>query len=195
MSDATLVDRLSLYVNSLQEDFEILSQTGNLKDLAKQFAHIVRGSLLVKHVTVFHKPSESKGWATLFSQAPVQEDQNRGLAGGSDFGIVTSAAAPYNLTAYLPLRDGSSIALFVDEKLDGEAYTDFDKITLQLFLQLLDNAYQAIRTRDKEKELIFSLKHSIVQLNSLIDTGIEISSLENQDSLFNLALQRGASTR
>jgi sigma-B regulation protein RsbU (phosphoserine phosphatase) len=192
MSDGSLVDRLSLYVNSLQEDFEILSETGSLEDLAKQFAHIIRGSLLVKHVTVFHKSSDAAHWRSLFSQVQGQDGVRQDLQDVSRFHLVTADAPPYDLTSYLPLRDGSVVALVIDEKLDGKNFSDFDKITVQLFLQLFDNAYQAVRTRQKEKDLIFSLKHSIVQLNSLIDTGIEITSLDNQDSVFQLALQRGA---
>ncbi|MCG8608464.1 PP2C family protein-serine/threonine phosphatase [bacterium] len=192
MSDGSLVDRLSLYVNSLQEDFEILSETGNLEDLAKQFAHIIRGSLLVKHVTVFHRNTATSDWRPLFSQASEQNDLRQDLGDVLHFHVETADSPPYDLTSYLPLRDGSVVALVIDEKLDGKNFSNFDKISLQLFLQLFDNAYQAIRTRQKEKDLIFSLKHSIVQLNSLIDTGIEITSLENQDSVFQLALQRGA---
>jgi len=74
--------------------------------------------------------------------------------------------------------------------LNKSAFTEFDKITLQIFIQLLDNAYQSYLYLKKEKQLIFSLNHRLVQLNSLIDTGIEISKLENNNQLLELALER-----
>jgi len=47
-----------------------------------------------------------------------------------------------------------------------------------LFIHLFDNAYQELLYRRTEKELVFSLNHRVLQLNSLIDTGIEVSKLD-----------------
>ena len=47
--------------------------------------------------------------------------------------------------------------------------------------------------RRNEKELIFSLNHRVLQLNSLIDTGIEVSKLDHDASPQHLALERAAS--
>jgi sigma-B regulation protein RsbU (phosphoserine phosphatase) len=46
--------------------------------------------------------------------------------------------------------------------------------------------------RRSEKELVFSLNHRVLQLNSLIDTGIEVSKLKQEGSLHQLALERAA---
>jgi sigma-B regulation protein RsbU (phosphoserine phosphatase) len=41
--------------------------------------------------------------------------------------------------------------------------------------------------------MVFSLNHRVLQLTSLIDTGIEVSKLDNADTVHRLALQRAAS--
>jgi sigma-B regulation protein RsbU (phosphoserine phosphatase) len=94
--------------------------------------------------------------------------------------------------ANLPLLDNSIFGITVGTKLDKTEFTEFDKITLQIFLQLLDNAYQSFLTRQKEKNLIFELNQRVLQLNNLIDTGIDLSKFENRKLLFELALQRAA---
>jgi len=92
----------------------------------------------------------------------------------------------------LPLVDKSVMGITVGAKLDKSDFTEFDKITLQIFLQLLDNAYQSFLNRQKEKDLIFELNQRVLQLNNLIDTGIDLSKFENRQLLFELALQRAA---
>lgn len=59
-----------------------------------------------------------------------------------------------------------------------------------MFLQLLDNAYQVFISKRKEKSLIFSLNHRVMQLNNLIDTGIEISKVRDTSALLEFALER-----
>ena len=94
---------------------------------------------------------------------------------------------------HLPLTDGSIWGLIIGNKLDGAGISELDKITFQMFLQLLDNAYQSFISQKKEKQLIFSLNHKVAQLNSLVDTGIEISKLHNTSSLLELSLERSVS--
>jgi sigma-B regulation protein RsbU (phosphoserine phosphatase) len=94
------------------------------------------------------------------------------------------------LAISLPLIDKTYFGLLIGPKIDKNEFSSFDKISVQIFLQLLANAYQSFLNLKKEKELIFSLNHKVLQLNSLIDTGIELSSLEKIDSLHELALER-----
>ncbi|MEO8169048.1 MAG: PP2C family protein-serine/threonine phosphatase, partial [bacterium] len=53
-------------------------------------------------------------------------------------------------------------------------------------------AYQRLLQQRKEKELVFSLNHRLLQLTSLIDTGIELSKVQTETSLHGLALERAA---
>ena len=67
------------------------------------------------------------------------------------------------------------------------------RIVQEVYLQLLDNAYQSFLSQQKEKNLLFSLNHKILQLNSLIDTGIAISKFDQENIILNLALERAIS--
>ena len=98
----------------------------------------------------------------------------------------------FSIVATLPLTDGSFWGLIIGNKINQTEITEFDKIIFQMFLQLLDNACQAFIYQKNEKQLNFSLNHKVVQLNSLIDTGIEISKLRKTSSLLELSLERAA---
>jgi serine phosphatase RsbU (regulator of sigma subunit) len=67
-----------------------------------------------------------------------------------------------------------------------------DVVALRLFVHLFENAYQEILHRRSEKDLVFSLNQRVLQLNSLIDTGIEVAKLDQKTSPLMLALQRAA---
>ena len=67
------------------------------------------------------------------------------------------------------------------------------RIVQEVYLQLLDNAYQSFLSQQKEKNLLFFLNHKILQLNSLIDTGIAISKFDQENIILNLALERAIS--
>jgi len=64
------------------------------------------------------------------------------------------------------------------------------RIVQEVYLQLLDNAYQSFLSQQKEKNLLFFLNHKILQLNSLIDTGIAISKFDQENIILNLALEQ-----
>ena len=82
------------------------------------------------------------------------------------------------------------IGILVGSKLDKSGYTDFDTVTLQFYLQQLDSAYQFLKSHRKEKQLIFDLNHRVLQLNSLIDTGIEVARLQELTQLLRLSMER-----
>ena len=93
------------------------------------------------------------------------------------------------------LVDNSVFGITVGAKLDKSDFTEFDKITLQIFLQLLDNAYQSFLNRQNEKKTyIFKLNQRVLQLNNLIDTGIDLSKFENRQLLVELALAKSGCT-
>ena len=96
----------------------------------------------------------------------------------------------YNATVVLPLFDNSYLGILFGSKLDKSGFNDFDKITLQILLQVFSSAHKSFIDQKNEKKLIFELNEKVLQLNNLIDTGIELSRYENQNFLFDLALGR-----
>ena len=76
----------------------------------------------------------------------------------------------YNAVVVLPLSDSSYLGILIGGKLDGSELNDFDKITLQILLQVFDSAHKSFINQKNEKKLIFELNEKVLQLNNLIDT-------------------------
>jgi sigma-B regulation protein RsbU (phosphoserine phosphatase) len=187
-----LVGRLGIQIGSLQEGFELLAKASNLKDLARQFFHILRGNFVTTHVGLYHKPDPGAAWQKLQGDGAERFEQNATVPLGETFSIQILDDPEVKVQIVQPLIDKSFLGILLGEKLDKTGYSDLDRISLQIYAQLFDNAHQALLHRKKEKELIFSLNHRVLQLNSLIDTGIEVSKLDQHTSVQRLALERAA---
>ena len=190
MNTEQLIDRLAFQTQALQEGFDILSKVKSLPEMAKQFCHILRGSLLTTDVNLFYKRSREAEWQSLYLSYGKNAEIADELPDEEKIIIKYPDTIQGNILVILPLRDKSIFGIILGSKMDKSDYSDFDKISLQIFLQLLDSAYQTFKNRQKEKEFVFSLNQRVLQLNSLIDTGIEISRLEKHSSLQKLALER-----
>lgn len=187
-----IIDRLSVQVKSIQEGFSILSRSNTLHELGSNFSHILRGNFLISDINVFFKNKESVEWESIKIYNEKCREFLAQLITSSNTNIEYFNDKEFSIIATLPLTDGSFWGLIIGNKLDKTEITELDKITFQMFLQLLDNAYQSFNNQIKEKQLNFSLNHRVVQLNSLIDTGIEISKLHKTSSLLELSLERAA---
>jgi phosphoserine phosphatase RsbU/P len=186
-----IIDRFRLQGDAFQENFNVLSQAKNLEELAKKFFQVLRGNLLVINATVFYKPKDSSNWNILYSKTKKTEIEYNNLLHSSDeFSISFIDHAEYKIAINHPLIDKSTFGILLGTKLDKSPYSEYDKIALQFFLQQLDSAYQFYLSRNKEKKLIFALNHRVLQLNSLIDTSIEVSRLREGSQLLHLALER-----
>ena len=186
-----LIERLGLQSDAFQEGFSILSRAKSLEELSKKFFHVLRGNLLVVNAAILYKQSDETDWKLLFSKTQntdipfykildTEVKPGTNPAGNSEFKIAIKHS----------LIDKSVVGILLGSKLDNSAYTEFDRIVLQFFLQQFDSAYQFYISRKKEKKLIFELNHRVLQLNSLIDTGIEITRLRDNNQLLHLALER-----
>jgi sigma-B regulation protein RsbU (phosphoserine phosphatase) len=159
--------------------------------MAKQFERILRGSFLTNKVSIYHKV-ENNDWVSLLTKS---EESHKDLILGlnEDDSKIMATKGSTEIYAQLRLVDSSKIGIVNGEKFDGSTYLEIDKITFQIFIQILDSAYQAFIAHGKEKELIFSLNNRLSQLYSLIDTGIELSKIGTGSKLIDLALSRAIS--
>jgi serine phosphatase RsbU (regulator of sigma subunit) len=189
MNSQQLIDKLSFQVNSFHEGFKILSGSRTLTDLAKSFCHILRGSLTVSFVNLYYKSPEESTFSTIHEQnKKLQPDlENYGKEKSYTIHKLNDCES---LMAVLPRYDKSYFAILCGPKLDEVESEDYTRISIQLFAQLLDNAYQSLIMRKAEKDLIFTLNNRILQMNNLIDTGIELSKSIDESSLFSLSLER-----
>ncbi|MCF6271440.1 MAG: PP2C family protein-serine/threonine phosphatase [Melioribacteraceae bacterium] len=184
-----LTEKLSLQVESFQESFEMLSSASSITAMSRTFEKIIRGNFFTTKTSIFFRDNEKSEWKILVSENDLHLDKINKLDFPNGIKVFANADSS-ELVTISKLNDGSALALVMGSKLGGAKYSDIDKVTLQIFLQLFDNSYQSFLLRKKEKQLIFSLNNSVAQLNSLIDTGIEISKINIGDELLELTLAR-----
>ncbi len=186
-----IMDRLGLQSDAFQESFDILSRAKNHEELAKKFFHVLRGNLLIVNAAIFFKRNEKADWQLLFSKVKNSDGQyDDVLKSYGDFNITHIEHPEFKVSIKHLLIDKAAFGLLLGAKLDKSPYNEFDKIALQFFMQQLDSAYQFFISRKKEKQLLFALNHRVLQLNSLIDTGIEVARLQGGSQLLHLALER-----
>ncbi len=184
-----LTEKLSLQVESFQESFQMLSGSNSILAMSIAFEKIIRGNFFTTQTSVFHRDSEKSEWKSLVSKNEGHLKKITELDSPNGIRVFSNIDST-ELISIAKLNDSSAFAVVMGAKLGSEKYTDIDKVTLQIFIQLFDNAYQSFLLRKKEKGLIFSLNNSVAQLNSLIDTGIEISKINIGDELLELSLAR-----
>ncbi|MCP5062737.1 MAG: PP2C family protein-serine/threonine phosphatase [Ignavibacteriae bacterium] len=186
-----LIDRLALQVQSNQEGFDVLSKSKNLKEIAKHFSRILRGTLLTTESAIYLKGNKINSWTSLFSSLKQELSIEKLIDNSNNQSIkIIKIKKKEFLLCIAHLHDKSHLSILIGSKFDRTSFTNFDKISFQILLQLFDNAYQAYLSGKKEKDLVFSLNHKVMQLNNLIDTGIELSKLGKSDSLFEQSLER-----
>jgi sigma-B regulation protein RsbU (phosphoserine phosphatase) len=185
-----LVERLSLQAESFQEGFKILTKSGNFNELVKNFRHLLRANFIITTLHLFHKKSFNSKWNTAVSSGQLDEADISLLINQNQQLLLNFSEKKYSAVVVLPLSDDSYLGILLGIKLDGSLFSDFDKITLQILLQVFSSAYESYLNQQKEKKLIFELNEKVMQLNNLIDTGIEISRFDKHNILFEMALER-----
>ncbi len=188
-----MVEKLSLQSQSFQEGFKILTKSNNLNEIVKNFRHLLRANFIITNIHLLHKKSFKSEWQSIVPEEKTDKMLMPLLEHESNQTLIKYDYSNFNAVLVLPLTDSSYLGILLGDKLDRSEFTDFDKITLQILLQVFSSAYESFLNQKKEKKLIFDLNEKIMQLNSLIDSGIEISKFENQNILFELALQKAAS--
>jgi sigma-B regulation protein RsbU (phosphoserine phosphatase) len=190
VATSNLVERLTFQIESLQEGFELLSKASNVKELARQFSHILRGNFGASDIHIYYTLSSSDSWQRFYGKGKETSEYLPDAT--SAFSVKGFGGREPKLAATQPLVDKTCVGVVLGKRLDGTAYATLDKISLHVFLQLFANAYHAYQQRTKEKDLVFSVNHRLLQLNSLIDTGIELSLLREERALHEVAIERAA---
>jgi len=193
LSGGAVTDRLAIQIDLLQEAFRTLSTASTLKDLAGRFVAIVRRVQAGSDVCLVHRTVGSEVWQDLSNPTTRHPADFLPLPEGQTGTVVSLNAASTEIYAVLKLVDLSYAGLIISSQTSGSPFNDTDLLSARLFAHLFDNAYQAMLSRRNEKGLIFSLNHRVLQLNSLIDTGIEVARLDQGITPEQMALQRAAS--
>jgi serine phosphatase RsbU (regulator of sigma subunit) len=171
------------HIDAVAESYRLLRLASSVRDLGAQFTSAVSRMLPQAHTLLLFRPAGGALW----------ENTADGTPAGSGPGILSPSE---ERTAYNALRtfpDGSSLGVVVENHEPGGPIVDDDLVSLEMLTAFMESAYQEILHRRQEKDLIFSLNHRLLQLNSLIDTGIEVSRFGGIIPPHQLALQRAAS--
>jgi phosphoserine phosphatase RsbU/P len=180
-------------IESLQEALRKFSRVSTLRDLAGQFAAVAREMFPAMNVGVYFRPGESSEWQP-FSPGEAKEPAVLLGSHPRETGSrCTIREVPGSVSVLQDLVDKSSVGIVLDRKSERSDEPLPDAVTLRLIAHLFNTAYGEFLSRRNEKELIFSLNHRVLQLNSLIDTGIEVAKLDQDASPQQLALERAAS--
>jgi len=185
-------ERLALQMGSLEESFETLTRASHLKDLARRFFHILSGNLVTTNIGVYYTSTPHSVWEKLYGK---EGDEDEACLGDTPeaFALKSFGGKTPKVAAVHPLSDRSSIGVVLGRLLGGAAYSSLEKLSIHIFLQMFAAAYHVHLQQRKEKALIFSLNHRLLQLNSLIDTGIEMTRGKNHIAPQALALERAPS--
>jgi sigma-B regulation protein RsbU (phosphoserine phosphatase) len=186
-------NKLSSQIDSLLKGFRKTSTASNLPDLVKSSSRLL-GTLLKKSkIDILFRPQDSTDWQLLADGHANGLEQLRDFLGGKKLSAYTLKKTPMGICSASLLADNSVVVLALKPPTAQTKHSDSDEVLLRLFMSLFEGAYREWLHRRNEKSLVFSLNHRVLQLNSLIDTGIEISKLDQGAPLQRLALERAAS--
>jgi serine phosphatase RsbU (regulator of sigma subunit) len=186
----SLVEKLALQSESFQEGFEILTKSNSFEELTKNFWHLLRGNFIITNIQFFHKATKDSEWSGIITEGNYSDSDISLLNQNHQLFVKYIDHDKFNAVIVLPLADSSSLGILIGKKPDDSGLNDFDKITLQILLQVFSSAHKIFLNEKNEKKLIFELNEKILQLNNLIDTGIELSRYDKQNILYQLSLER-----
>jgi serine phosphatase RsbU (regulator of sigma subunit) len=187
---AGLAERLAVQIDALPEGFSLLSRSGSTREMARRLFQILRGSLTTLDGHVFLRPTGG-AWEHLHGGTPAPESLLPEAPPLTGCAVEDPDHPPYRLRGIQLLPDGALAVVILGRKLSPRSpYTDPDRLTFRIYLQLFASAYQAFLGRRKEKDLGFHLQHRLLQLTSLIDTGMDLARPQPEEELYTRALER-----
>jgi serine phosphatase RsbU (regulator of sigma subunit) len=187
-SAGTLAGTTGTQIEALHDAFRVLSGAGTHREHASRFRAVVGEYFGGDEVNLYRHTAG--GWENTADGAPPAEgDLPAPASGAGDAAVIDGMS----IRLVQRLSDGSEAGLILARRGTGMPFAESDLSTLRLLLTVYDNALREMAARRNEKDLIFSLNHRVLQLNSLIDTGIEVASLAGEAPPHHLALERAAS--
>jgi phosphoserine phosphatase RsbU/P len=189
----TAYDRVCEQIALLQESTPHVVRTLTLEDLSAQFVRIAMQAFPYADVHVFVRSVGAGHWLALPAGRDHESDNLVESIPEDGTGECRVHMLPSGLGIARRLADGADCRLFFVQSTRTPGEESVDQASARLLAFFFDSAYRELLTRKRGKDLVFSLNHRVLQLNSLIDTGIEVGKLEHQGSVTRLALERAVS--
>jgi serine phosphatase RsbU (regulator of sigma subunit) len=175
-------------VEFLEEGYRILSKARSLSDLTSRFEELLRRLFGPVRVHVAHRAPGLTDWAPPSLPDIVLSPPEKIPATSS----LRAEADGRSLHAVRRLADDSAFWIVISSEAAPPRFSEADLVPFRLAGSVLDTAYQFLLHRQHEKGLVFSLNQRILQLNSLIDTGIEVAKLSAELAPHSMAMERAA---
>ena len=119
-----LVDQLTLQVKSLQEGFELLTQSKDLNELGKKYCLVLRGNLLTTNVNLYYKKGADSDWNAVSVSDKAGSNGTDLFKEDISLNIDLLEDSDYKISATLPLIDKSYFGLLIGAKFDGSDYSN-----------------------------------------------------------------------
>ncbi len=188
MQDSVIVHHVTFTGIEDPVDLRALGQATGLADIAIRVRTALAQHFRITAVDV-HVRGADGAWELLAGSAPV-DPASVPPVGPDSSGTVRFWAEGMQAIAVQCLHDGRILAIRVDGQSESRRFDAQDLLTVRMALMSADAAWAALQHRRHEKELVFELNRRLLQLNSLIDTGIEVATLDQAVSPCHLALER-----
>ncbi|HUL45401.1 MAG TPA: PP2C family protein-serine/threonine phosphatase [Bacteroidota bacterium] len=189
---ATLV-RIADQMESFRENLRKVSRTGTAADLANQFIRDAQIVFPNASLRFLHASPGSGQWEVLAGDAGSKSTAHLPRPSDDDGKSSAVHSEKNELTVSQTLADGSRIRVVLVNMPAQSQISDTDELSLRVLTGVLETIYGEMLHRRNEKAMLFSLNHRILQLNSLIDTGIEIATIDPHALPHRLALVRAIS--
>ncbi len=187
---AGVVDR---HVESLRREFASIPRNASVRDLYGRFSQFLKGAFPDTAFALSFRNPDSEQWVRIDDCTSAWDNGDVDGAKNGETSRFALEEGGTSLQVMHALGDGSTISLHGTRKPPALPFTEADLVSLRLYVHQFDLISQTFRARQTEKGLVFSLNQRVLQLTSLIDTGIEVSRLDVGTNPHRLALERAAS--
>jgi len=181
---------ISAVIESLRTYLRQLPKSAGIPDLGKALLTGIATAYPDATMALFRRATPEAPWERV-AGSDVPADLMPLPKGGEGSATLDSSGRAMYVVHVLGDRSQAGLAL----RRDGNAapFTGTDLASLRLFMLPFESACQERLHARNQKDMVFSLNHRVLQLTSLIDTGIEVAKLDNADTVHRLALERAAS--
>jgi serine phosphatase RsbU (regulator of sigma subunit) len=183
--------RISL-IEHVQEGIWMVSNAVSANDLSQSLSKALSTLFPKTAILMQRRPAGASEWQILGTGRPDSPPKELPVPSSTTTVATTLDRAGRHLGASHRLAEGAFVGVSLERR-SGARFSAADLAAVKTLLHTYAATDKALLARQKEKSLVFSLNHRVLQLNSLIDTGIELAKFDEAVHPEHLALERAAS--